>query len=215
MPSGMTGATPMVNRGREVALGQNVVVIKGNHKGLKGIIKDLNGPLARVELHSRMRTITIERNKLGVEDRNSKELKTLEQWERDRIATKKNNSIGHANTNHTPLSQRTPSGYTPAPASGYGGYSSGKYVSLRFRAACPMSMPGLLPLTCFLSCLFRTPMHRMGGATPFGGGFGGATPFGAGGATPYNSGKTPAYGGTGDSFAVRTQHACSVDIIAY
>lgn len=49
-------------------------------------------------------------------------------------------------------------------------------------------------------------MHR-GNATPFGGGFGGATPFGAsGGATPYNSGKTPAYGGGGDSFAVSTHH---------
>lgn len=180
-PGGMTGATPMVNRGREVALGQNVVVIKGNHKGLKGIIKDLNGPLARVELHTRMRTITIERNKLGVEDRSSKEIKTLEQWERERISDKRGDSQGRANTNHTPLSQRTPSGFTPQGAGGYGGYSSGK-----------------------------TPMHRQGGATPFGGGYGGATPFGGfGGATPYNSGKTPAYGGSGDSFAAssRTPYA--------
>ena len=52
-------------RGREVAVGLAVTVIKGNHKGYKGIIKDLNGPLARVELHTNMKTITIERNKLG------------------------------------------------------------------------------------------------------------------------------------------------------
>jgi transcription elongation factor SPT5 len=73
--AGMTGATPMVSRGREVALGLNVIVIKGNHKGYKGIIKDLNGPLARIELHTRMRTITIERNKLGVEDASSKSIR--------------------------------------------------------------------------------------------------------------------------------------------
>lgn len=58
------------------------------------------------------------------------------------------------------------------------------------------------------SAYARTPQHR-GGATPFGGGFGGATPFsggsatpfGAGSSTPYGAGRTPAYGG-GDAFSV-------------
>lgn len=115
----------MVNPGREVALGLNVMVIKGNHKGYKGIIKDLNGPLARVELHTRMRTITIERNKLGVEDASSKSIKTLEEWERDRNSHRKNNATGYTNSNHTPMQMRTPAGNTPG---GPGGYSSGKYV---------------------------------------------------------------------------------------
>lgn len=131
--AGMTGTTPMVSRGREVALGLNVIVIKGNHKGYKGIIKDLNGPLARIELHTRMRTITIERNKLGVEDASSKSIKTLEEWERERNASKRNNTPGAGiNSNLTPMSSRTPSGYSSGAAGVYGGYSSGKYVSSSF-----------------------------------------------------------------------------------
>lgn len=58
---GAAGAAPR----REVARGAHVTVIKGNHKGYKGIIKDLNGMLARVELHTNNKTITIERTKLG------------------------------------------------------------------------------------------------------------------------------------------------------
>lgn len=129
MPSGMTGATPMVSRGREVGLGLNVIVIKGNHKGYKGIIKDLNGPLARIELHTRMRTITIERNKLGVEDASSKSIKTLEEWERDRNAKRSNATSGSTNSNGTPMGSRTPGGLTSSAAGGYAGYSSGKYVA--------------------------------------------------------------------------------------
>lgn len=183
MPSAAPTPTPMVSRGREVALGLNVIVIKGNHKGYKGIIKDLNGPLARVELHTRMRTITIERNKLGVEDASTKSIKTLEEWEKERNSRRRPDSAGYQHATPTPLGSRTPGGFSAGTGGGYGGYSSGK-----------------------------TPMHR-GNATPFGGGFGGATPFGGafGGATPYNSGKTPAYGGGGDSFAAssRTPYAGS------
>lgn len=129
---GLANATPMMTRGREVALGAAVVIIKGPNKGLKGIIKDINGPLARVELHTRMRTITIERNKLGVEDKNSNTIRTLEQWEIERTKNKRNDSMGHGNANLTPMSVRTPSGYTPAGPSGYSGYSTGKYVDSAF-----------------------------------------------------------------------------------
>jgi transcription elongation factor SPT5 len=53
--------------GREPAIGQFVIIVKGNHKGYKGICKDMNGPLARIELHTNNKTITIERTKLGIE----------------------------------------------------------------------------------------------------------------------------------------------------
>lgn len=133
MPNAMPTPTPMISRGREVALGVNVVVIKGNHKGYKGIIKDLNGPLARVELHTRMRTITIERNKLGVEDPSSKSIKTLEEWERERNSRKRPDTAGYHHATPTPMSSRTPGGFAGGATGGYGGYSSGKYVpSLRF-----------------------------------------------------------------------------------
>lgn len=65
LQSGMMGGATPARGGRELALGLAVTVIKGPHKTYKGIIKDLNGQLARVELHTNMKTITIERNKLG------------------------------------------------------------------------------------------------------------------------------------------------------
>lgn len=64
--SGMLGGAARPP-GREPAIGQFVVIVKGNHKGYKGICKDMNGPLARVELHTNNKTITIERTKLGVQ----------------------------------------------------------------------------------------------------------------------------------------------------
>lgn len=59
-PPGMGGAPK-----REYAKGAHVTVVKGNHKGYKGIIKDLFGTSARVELHTNNKTITIPRNQLG------------------------------------------------------------------------------------------------------------------------------------------------------
>ena len=68
MASGMMGTPGDLGRSqREYAVGAHVTVVKGNHKGYKGIVKDMNGPLARVELHTNSKTITIERNKLGAE----------------------------------------------------------------------------------------------------------------------------------------------------
>lgn len=66
----------------------------------------------------------------------------------------------------------------------------------------------------------KTPMHRGGNATPANGAFGGATPYGgasssfaAGSATPYTSGRTPAYGG-GEAFSVRyVKHKCSLSLL--
>ena len=66
--SGLIGPPGGIGRGqREYAVGAHVTVVKGNHKGYKGIVKDMNGPLARVELHTNSKTITIERTKLGAE----------------------------------------------------------------------------------------------------------------------------------------------------
>lgn len=68
MASGMMGLPGGAGRGqREYAVGAHVTVVKGNHKGYKGIVKDINGPLARVELHTNSKTITIEKGKLGAE----------------------------------------------------------------------------------------------------------------------------------------------------
>lgn len=50
---------------RDEDIGKLCYIIRGPHKGLQGIIKDINGPLARVELHTNNKTLTVEKEKLG------------------------------------------------------------------------------------------------------------------------------------------------------
>ncbi|EJD01904.1 transcription elongation factor Spt5 [Fomitiporia mediterranea MF3/22] len=60
---GMVGS--QMSRGpRDNLVGQTVVVIKGPQKGFVGIVKDTNGPVARVELQMGNRVITIDKMKL-------------------------------------------------------------------------------------------------------------------------------------------------------
>jgi transcription elongation factor SPT5 len=59
-------APPPVVRsgGYDRAIGQTVTVRQGPYKGLLGIIKDTTDTMARVELHSNLRTVSIEKPKL-------------------------------------------------------------------------------------------------------------------------------------------------------
>lgn len=50
--------------GRDRAIGQTVIVRQGPYKGLLGIIKDTTATAARVELHSNLRTVSVEKDKL-------------------------------------------------------------------------------------------------------------------------------------------------------
>jgi len=60
---GMVGSTS--GRGpRDRLIGTNVVICKGPQKGIFGLIKDMNGPTARVELSTNNKVITIDREKL-------------------------------------------------------------------------------------------------------------------------------------------------------
>lgn len=60
---GMVGSA--MGRGpRDRDIGAVVVVVKGPQKGYVGIIKDTNGNLARVELHTGNKVITIDKQKL-------------------------------------------------------------------------------------------------------------------------------------------------------
>lgn len=49
---------------RDRVIGHQVTICKGVYKSYIGIIKDTNGPMVRVELASKSRIITIERDKL-------------------------------------------------------------------------------------------------------------------------------------------------------
>jgi transcription elongation factor SPT5 len=51
--------------GRDKTIGQTVTVRMGEYKGLLGIIKDATDQTARVELHTKSKTITIDKMKLG------------------------------------------------------------------------------------------------------------------------------------------------------
>jgi transcription elongation factor SPT5 len=54
-----------IGRGpRDRLIGVTVIVIKGPNKGYVGIVKDTNGPMARVELHTGNKILSIEKEKL-------------------------------------------------------------------------------------------------------------------------------------------------------
>ena len=59
-------APPPVMRtgGRDRTIGQTVIVRQGPYKGLLGIVKDATDVTARVELHSNLRTVSLEKSKL-------------------------------------------------------------------------------------------------------------------------------------------------------
>ena len=61
---GMVGSGAMGRGPRDRDIGTTVTVIKGPHKGYTGTIKDTNGPIARVELRTGNKVITIEKEKL-------------------------------------------------------------------------------------------------------------------------------------------------------
>ncbi|KAF3078147.1 transcription elongation factor spt5 [Orbilia oligospora] len=63
-------APPIIPRqgGRDRILGQTVHVRQGPYKGLLGIVKDATDTTARIELHSKNKTITIEKMKLGFKE---------------------------------------------------------------------------------------------------------------------------------------------------
>jgi hypothetical protein len=60
---GMVGS--MMGRGpRDRLVGVHVTIVRGPNKGYIGIVKDTNGPFARVEVSSKNKIITIEKDKL-------------------------------------------------------------------------------------------------------------------------------------------------------
>ena len=54
--------------GRDRAIGASVTIKKGGYKGLIGIVKDTTDQHARVELHSKSKIVTVEKDKLAFKD---------------------------------------------------------------------------------------------------------------------------------------------------
>jgi transcription elongation factor SPT5 len=61
---GMVGSGAMIRGPRDRDIGTTVTAVKGPHKGYTGTIKDTIGPIARVELRTGNKVITIEKEKL-------------------------------------------------------------------------------------------------------------------------------------------------------
>lgn len=59
---------PPKSFGRDRALGQTVTIRRGPYKGLLGIVKDTTDTEARVELHSKAKTVTVAKDILGFKD---------------------------------------------------------------------------------------------------------------------------------------------------
>lgn len=57
--------------GRDRAINQTVIIKKGAYKGLLGIVKDTTDTHARVELHTKNKTITVPRDCLNFKDKNT------------------------------------------------------------------------------------------------------------------------------------------------
>ena len=64
MIGGMVGSGNMGRGPRDRHIGFLVMIIKGPHKGYVGTIKDTNGNIARVELHTNNKVVTVEKEKL-------------------------------------------------------------------------------------------------------------------------------------------------------
>ena len=59
---------PPKSFGRDRAMGQTVTIRKGAYKGLLGIVKDTTDTEARVELHTKAKTITVGKDTLGFKE---------------------------------------------------------------------------------------------------------------------------------------------------
>ncbi|GAA6060688.1 hypothetical protein JCM10212_005070 [Sporobolomyces blumeae] len=163
---------------------RKVAVIQGTYKGNAGIIKDVTGNQARVELHSSNKVITIDIAKLKEQKSDGTLIPLMERpggrpGYGDRGAGREGSAFSSA-SNSAPLGGG--GGYGAAPGGGYGGapgFAGG-------RTPAPNFMGGRTPAPNYAGG--RTPAPNMfGGAMPAGGAFGGATPGGFGG-------RTPAYG---------------------
>ena len=63
-PNGAAAMAPPKSFGRDRALGQTVTICRGPYKGLLGVVKDTTDLEARVELHSKAKTITVPKETL-------------------------------------------------------------------------------------------------------------------------------------------------------
>jgi transcription elongation factor SPT5 len=73
--AGQMAPPPLPNTrqsGRDRCLNENVSIRLGEYKGYRGIVKDTNGDIARVELHTKNKILSISKHKLAFVDKNNR-----------------------------------------------------------------------------------------------------------------------------------------------
>ncbi|KAF8536541.1 early transcription elongation factor of RNA pol II, NGN section-domain-containing protein [Trichophaea hybrida] len=158
--------------GRDKTIGQTVNIRQGPYKGLMGIIKDATDNTARVELHTKSKTITIEKMKLGFRDSITGVIKSFQDFVRPGGGR---GEIGF----RTPQSANTPSWSSGSrtPQVDYSGSRT------------PAWMAGggnRTPAWMMNNDGGRTPAYVSGGKTPAWGG-------GDGSRSSYQGNRTPAW----------------------
>ncbi|KAI9743566.1 MAG: transcription elongation factor spt5 [Claussenomyces sp. TS43310] len=202
-------APPPRTFGRDRAIGQTVTIRRGPYKGLLGIVKDTTDTNARIELHTKSKTVNVPRDALGFKDKVSGE--TIDLNSRGGFGGGNRGGMtprigrGGATPSHawdggsrTPMAaavtERTPAwGHrTPGAAMANGGRTPAWSSGLADGGRTP-AWANDGSRTAYGSGN-RTPAWASGSKTPA---YGGSDPFGSGS-------KTPAYGGQSDNWGSKT-----------
>nr|ODN89919.1 transcription elongation factor SPT5 [Cryptococcus depauperatus CBS 7841] len=182
---------PSANINRNRLINTLVVVTKGTSKGLMGIIKDIQGETARVELKTNNKTLTIALTSLKRKDQKTGATYPLETGESAYGAPGRGPLSGQYDIN--PYGGSTVNPYGGSTVNPYGG-ATAIHPSMGGRTPGRNLAPGQYDINAYGGA---TGMHpAMGGQTP--GNLGGRTPAPGlmGGRTPASApmgGKTPAH----------------------
>ena len=181
--NGMGAMAPPKSFGRDRTLGQTVSIRKGPYKGLLGIVKDTTDLEARVELHTKAKTVTVAKEILGFKDSITGNTIDFHSFSgsrsRDSGARGGFSGATPARTTDWQSGSRTPAG-----PGGFGGrtpaWSTGNSRTPAWSGGASSA---------------RTPVWRPDGQTAAGG----RTPgwSAEGGRTTYGGGNQTAYGGAG------------------
>ncbi|KAI4252138.1 MAG: hypothetical protein LQ352_004445 [Teloschistes flavicans] len=207
--NGNNSMPPPKSFGRDRALGQTITIRKGPHKGLLGIVRDTTDTEARVELHTKAKTITVAKDTLGFKDPITGQSIDYQRFSgsRGRGDTGRG-GFGGATPARDPAwsSSRTPigipqGGRTPAwgASARTPAWSGGASSSARTPAWQQSGMSGGRTPAWGAADGGRTVNpYSDGSRTAYGGGMSGGrtpawNPSGAGHHDPFSGGRTPAY----------------------
>ncbi|KAJ7647456.1 transcription elongation factor Spt5 [Roridomyces roridus] len=109
---GMVGSGNMGRGPRDRLIGVAVTIVKGPYKGYVGSIKDTNGPIARVELHTGNKVVAVDKDKLRRRLENGKLVELEGYFSRDKGSSF---SAPFSSNQNTPY---TSAGPTPAGVEG-------------------------------------------------------------------------------------------------